>query len=90
MPANPPPEGEPYVPIQYTSDVFPTERADTGYPPTGRARRKTQRSAGRQRSSYHPRPEPRRRAELMGFNATWWMTLIVALVVVLVLSVLII
>ena len=90
MPSNPPPEGEPYVPIQYTSDVFPTERADTGYPPTGRARRKNQRSAGRQRRWYHPRPQARRGAELMGFNATWCMAFIVALVVVLVLSVLII
>jgi hypothetical protein len=90
MPANPPPDGEPYVPIQYTSDVFPTERADTGYPPTARARRKKQWSAGRQRTWDHRRSRPKRRAELMGFNATWWMALIVALVGVLVLSVLII
>ena len=86
MPSNPPPEGEPYVPIQYTSDVFPTERADPGYPPTGRARRKKQRSAGRHQRG----PQRRRRAELMGFNAALSMALIVALVAVLVLSVLII
>jgi hypothetical protein len=25
---------------------------------------------------YHPRPQPRRRRDLMGFNSTWWMVLL--------------
>ena len=29
----------------------------------------------RGRRWYHPRPEPRRRTDLMGFNSTWWMAL---------------
>jgi len=31
--------------------------------------------ADRGRRWYHLRPEPRRRADLMGFNSTWWMVL---------------
>jgi hypothetical protein len=31
---------------------------------------------------YHLRPEPRRRSDLMGFNSTWWMVLIWALIIV--------
>jgi hypothetical protein len=27
----------------------------------------------RGRRWYHPRPEPRRRTDLMGFNSKWWM-----------------
>jgi hypothetical protein len=81
-----PPEGEPFEPIKYTSDVFPTERADSGYPPTGRAHPTKHGAAGRRRPRYHPRPKPRRRADLMGFNAMLWLVLVIALVVVLVLS----
>jgi hypothetical protein len=33
---------------------------------------------------YHLRPEPRRRSDLMGFNSTWWMAVIWALVIVLI------
>jgi hypothetical protein len=29
----------------------------------------------RRRRWYHPRPEPRRRTDLMAFNSTWWMAL---------------
>jgi hypothetical protein len=32
-------------------------------------------TATRGRRWYHPRPEPRRRTDLMGFNSTWWMAL---------------
>jgi hypothetical protein len=74
MPPSRPAEGAPFEPIKYTSDVFPTERADTGYPPP----------AGRRRARYHPRPQPRRRADLMGLNAMLWMVVAIALVVVLV------
>jgi hypothetical protein len=35
---------------------------------------------------YHLRPKPRRRSDLMGFNATYWMVLIWALIIVLALS----
>ena len=40
---------------------------------------------GERRRWYHLRPKPRRRADLMGFNATWWMALgwlVVLLVIV--------
>ena len=30
----------------------------------------------RGRRWYHPRPQPRRRRDLMGFNSTWWMVLL--------------
>src|SRR4051812_25324260 len=72
----------PFEPIRYTSDVFPTERADTDYSPTGKTHRTTG-AAGRSRSRYHPRPRPRHRADLMGFNAMGWMAIAIALVVVL-------
>jgi hypothetical protein len=35
---------------------------------------------------YQLRPEPRRRSDLMGFNSTYWMVLIWALVIVLIVS----
>ena len=35
---------------------------------------------------YHLRPRPRRRSDLMGFNSTYWMVLIWALVIILVVS----
>ena len=35
---------------------------------------------------YHLRPKPRRRSDLMGFNSTYWMVLIWALVIILVVS----
>ncbi len=35
---------------------------------------------------YHLRPQPRRRSDLMGFNSTYWMVLIWALVIILVIS----
>ena len=31
---------------------------------------------------HHFRPEPRRRTDLMGFNSTWWMTLVWLIVIV--------
>ena len=37
----------------------------------------------RGRRWYHPRPQPRRRRDLMGFNATWWMVLLWTAVIVL-------
>ena len=36
----------------------------------------------RGRRWYHVRPEPRRRADLMGFNSTWWMALVWLVVIV--------
>jgi hypothetical protein len=35
----------------------------------------------RGRRWYHLRPLPRRRADLMGFNATWWVLLCLVLIV---------
>jgi hypothetical protein len=35
---------------------------------------------------YHLRPEPRRRSDLMGFNSTWWMVAVWALIIVLIVS----
>lgn len=34
---------------------------------------------------YHPRPKPRQRADLLGFNAAWWMAFgwIIAVLVIL-------
>jgi hypothetical protein len=29
---------------------------------------------GHERRWYHLRPQPRRRADVMGFNSVWWMT----------------
>jgi hypothetical protein len=37
----------------------------------------------RGRRWYHLRPEPRRRADVMGFSATWWALLWLVLIVVL-------
>ena len=37
----------------------------------------------RGRRWYHPRPQPRRRRDLMGFNSTWWMVLLWTAVIVL-------
>jgi hypothetical protein len=67
------PEGEPFEPIKYTSDVFPTERVD---PPWSSPRRRR----------YSARPQSRHRADRTGLKAMWWTVLIIALVVVLVLS----
>ena len=38
----------------------------------------------RGRRWYHPRPQPRRRRDLMGFNSTWWMVLLWIAVIALV------
>ncbi len=38
----------------------------------------------RGRRWYHPRPEPPRRTDFMGFNRTWWMVLLWIVVIVLV------
>jgi hypothetical protein len=78
VPSDLPPDGGPFTPIRYTSDVFPTERADTDYSPTGRRHRKHG-SARRRTPRYQP--GPRRRVK-----AAWWMILlIIALVLVLIL-----
>ena len=37
----------------------------------------------RERGWYHPRPEPRRRRDLMGFNSVWWMALLWIVVIAL-------
>jgi hypothetical protein len=37
----------------------------------------------RQRPSYHPRPHPRRRMDLMGFNAGMWLIAVVLIIVLL-------
>ena len=34
----------------------------------------------RGRRWYHPRPQPRRRRDLMGFNSTWWILLWVVVI----------
>jgi hypothetical protein len=86
MPSSHPPEGEPFRPIEYTSDVFPTERVDVRdrlvpHQTAGRARRSKQSHA--RRSWYHPRPQPRRRADLMGFNAVMWLLVLVLVVLLL-------
>jgi hypothetical protein len=81
-----PPEGEPFTPIRYTSDVFPTELAEVRGPVPARRARRTRhgrRSPSRSRSRYHPRPQPRRRADVMGLNAMWWTVLVICLVVAL-------
>ena len=38
----------------------------------------------RGRRWYHPRPQPRCRRDLMGFNSTWWMVLLWIAVIALV------
>jgi hypothetical protein len=38
----------------------------------------------RGRRWYHLRPKPRRRTDVMGLNATWWMLLWLVLIVILV------
>jgi hypothetical protein len=40
----------------------------------------------RGRRWYHLRPEPRRRTDFMGFNSTWWMSVVWLIVIVLVVS----
>jgi hypothetical protein len=44
----------------------------------------TQQAADHGRRWYHLRPEPRRRADLMGFNSTFWMVLVWLIVIVLI------
>ncbi len=44
----------------------------------------TQQAADHERRWYHLRPEPRRRADLMGFNSTFWMALVWLIVIVLI------
>ena len=88
MPSEHLPEGEPFSPIPYTSEVFPTERADRAHV---RAKRHRTRNSNRSRRAYttkprpwfHPRPQPRRRADLMGFNAFMWVIALVLIVVLL-------
>jgi hypothetical protein len=46
----------------------------------------TQEAAGPSRRWYHLRPKPPRRADLMGFNSTWWMVLVWIVVIVLIVS----
>jgi hypothetical protein len=46
----------------------------------------SQQATDRGRRWYHLRPEPRGRADLMGFNSTWWMVLVWVLVIVLIVS----
>jgi hypothetical protein len=36
----------------------------------------------RGRRWYHPRPQPRRRTDLVGINSTWWMALLWLIVIV--------
>ena len=38
-------------------------------------------AANHERRWYHLRPEPRRRADLMGFNSTFWMALVWLIVI---------
>jgi hypothetical protein len=84
MPSDHPPEGEPYTPIAYTSDVFPTERADSNYPPVREHAHHTRQGHKKKtRSRYHPRPQPRRRMDFMGFNAWMWLCAVVLIVVLL-------
>lgn len=86
MPSHRPAEGEPFTPIRYTSDVFPTERADSSYPPVGEHAhhtRQAHRHDQKHRSRYHPRPQPRRRIDIMGFNAGMWLVAVVLIVVLL-------
>ena len=45
-----------------------------------------QEADGGVRHWYQLRPKPRRRSDLMGFNSTWWMVLIWALIIVLIVS----
>jgi hypothetical protein len=86
-----PPEGQPYEPIRYTSDVFPTERVDTGDPPVHTPvgndahyeSRRQRAHSGHQRPWYHPRPQPRRRMDVMGFNMWMWLIAVVLVVVLL-------
>jgi hypothetical protein len=44
----------------------------------------SEQAADHGRRWYHLRPEPRRRADLMGFNSTFWMVLVWFIVIVLV------
>lgn len=88
MPSDRPPENEPFSPIPYTSDVFPTERAVPGHGPgrrhgTGNGNRSRRARINKPRPWFHPRPQPRRRADLMGFNAFMWLIALVLVVVLL-------
>jgi hypothetical protein len=42
-------------------------------------------SGDRARRWYHVRPDPRRRTDLMGIGVTWWLTLLIVIVLVAVL-----
>jgi hypothetical protein len=44
----------------------------------------SEQAADHGRRWYHLRPEPRRRADLMGFNSTFWMVLVWLIVIVLI------
>jgi hypothetical protein len=44
----------------------------------------SEQAADHGRRWYHLRPEPRRRADRMGFNSTFWMVLVWLIVIVLI------
>ena len=84
MPSDRPPEGEPFSPIRYTSDVLPTERADPDYPEVREHAHHTNPAhKNRRQSRYHPRPQPRRRMDFMGFNAWMWLVAVILIVALL-------
>ena len=84
MPSDRPPDGEPWSPIEYTSDVFPSERAGSNRRPVRKRARHTKHAhKNTGRSRYHPRPQPRRRTDVMGFNVWIWVLAVVLIVVLL-------
>jgi hypothetical protein len=62
-----------------TSVASDTTAADAPVGPSDDDKNEAKDDRGRR--WYQPRPQPRRRRDLMGFNASWWMVLLWAAVI---------
>jgi hypothetical protein len=89
-PADPPSAGEPVAKNRFESDDAPPEQPGVHHAqileehhivgPNGED--EIEATDDRGRRWYDARPEPRGRADFMGFNYSWWLICIVLLVIV--------
>jgi hypothetical protein len=69
--------------MSYTKEKRPADAAEgsSGETAVEAGQNKVEASYDRGRRWYHLRPKPRDRADLMGFNRSWWTILLFILVV---------
>ena len=87
--ADPPSGSEPPANKRYRSDESRVDRSDDGYPRIveehhmvgPRREDEVEATDDRGRRWYDVRPEPRGRADFIGVNCTWWLVLIVVVIV---------